>query len=67
MKALDRFGWINYDFAIFFHQFTHAGHPHKIFVSISPTESDFQNVTNQFFFLTDLPPSLPPSSSAPMF
>lgn len=50
MKALDRFGWINYDIAIFFHQFTHAGHPHKIFVSISPTESDFQNVTNQFFF-----------------
>lgn len=33
MGALNSFGWITYDIAIFFHQFTHAGHSHKIVVS----------------------------------
>jgi len=50
MEASDSSGWITYDIAIFFHQFTHASHLHKMFVSKSATDSYYQKVTKMAFY-----------------
>ena len=59
MEALDSSGWTTYDIAIFlfFHQFTYAGYPCKMFSSRkSPTNPVLKKEQKKRFIFTDRTP-----------